>query len=110
MHATLSPWLRWIRDNGRAATRRWLAVGVICAKGTGRSMLRRGVSSMTYQRVALPPRNDLRTRRKRVAVQAAVHAEDIYQRLKSRVLGGVCLFREVFDRSESAVPSVGHLG
>jgi hypothetical protein len=41
---------------------------------------------MTYQRAVLPPRTDLRTRRKRVAAKAAVHAEDLYERLKSRVL------------------------
>jgi hypothetical protein len=41
---------------------------------------------MTYQRAVLPPRTDLRTRRKRVAAKAAVHAEDLYERVKSRVL------------------------
>ena len=41
---------------------------------------------MTYQRAVLPPRTDLRTRRKRVAAKAAIHAEDLYERLKSRVL------------------------
>jgi hypothetical protein len=41
---------------------------------------------MTYQRAVLPPRTDLRTRRTRVAAKAAVHAEDLYERLKSRVL------------------------
>jgi len=41
---------------------------------------------MTYQRAVLPPRTDLRTRRKRVAAKAAVHAEDLYERLKSRML------------------------
>jgi hypothetical protein len=41
---------------------------------------------MTCQRAVLPPRTDLRTWRKRVAAKAAVHAEDLYERLKSRVL------------------------
>ncbi len=41
---------------------------------------------MTSQRTALPPRTDLTTRRKRVVAKAAVQAEDIYERLKSRVL------------------------
>jgi hypothetical protein len=44
---------------------------------------------MTHQRAALPPRTDLRTRRRRVAATAAVHAEDLYERLKSRVLTAV---------------------
>jgi Secretory lipase len=44
-----------------------------------------GEVSMTY-RAVVPPRTDLRTRRKRVAAKAAVHAEDLYERLKSRVL------------------------
>jgi hypothetical protein len=41
---------------------------------------------MTYQRAVLPPRTDLRSRRKRVAAKAAVYAEDLYERLKSRLL------------------------
>ncbi len=41
---------------------------------------------MPYQRAVLPPRTDLRTWRKRVAAKAAVHAEDLYEWLKSRVL------------------------
>jgi hypothetical protein len=41
---------------------------------------------MTHERAVLPLRTDLRTRRRRVAAKAAVHAEDLYERLKSRVL------------------------
>jgi hypothetical protein len=41
---------------------------------------------VTYQRAVLPPRTELRTRRKRVTVTAAVHAENLYERLKSTVL------------------------
>jgi len=41
---------------------------------------------MTSQRAVLPPRTDLATRRKRVAAKAAVQAENLHERLKSRVL------------------------
>jgi hypothetical protein len=41
---------------------------------------------MTSQRAVLLPRTDLATRRKRVAAKAAVRAENLYERLKSRVL------------------------
>jgi hypothetical protein len=41
---------------------------------------------MTYQRAVLPPRTDLRTWRRRAAARAAVHAGELYERLKSRVL------------------------
>jgi hypothetical protein len=41
---------------------------------------------MTHERAVLPSRTDLSTRRKRVAAMAAVRAEHLYERLKSRVL------------------------
>lgn len=41
---------------------------------------------MKHQRAALPTRTDLTSRPKRVAAKAAVHAEDLYERLKSWVL------------------------
>jgi hypothetical protein len=44
---------------------------------------------MKHRRAVLPPRTDLPSRRKRVAARAAVHAEDLYERLKSRLLLGV---------------------
>lgn len=44
---------------------------------------------MKHQRAVLPPRTDLTSRRKRVAAKAAVHGEDLYERLKSRLLLGV---------------------
>lgn len=44
---------------------------------------------MTYQRAVLPARTDLRSRRKRAAANAAVRAEDLFERLKARVLVGV---------------------
>jgi hypothetical protein len=41
---------------------------------------------MTCQRAELPPRTDLTTWRRRAAAKAAVRAEALYERLKSRVL------------------------
>lgn len=41
---------------------------------------------MTYQRAVLPPRTDLRTRRTRVAADAAIRVVDLYERLKSQML------------------------
>jgi hypothetical protein len=41
---------------------------------------------MTRQRAVLPPRTDLTTWRRRAAARAAVRAETLYERLKSRVL------------------------
>jgi hypothetical protein len=44
---------------------------------------------MKHQRVVLPPRTDVTSRRRRVAAMAAAHGEDLYERLKSRLLVGV---------------------
>ena len=44
---------------------------------------------MKYQRAVLPPRTDLTSPRKRLAAKVAVHGEDLYERLKSRLLPGV---------------------
>jgi hypothetical protein len=41
---------------------------------------------MKYQRAVLPPRTDLRVRRKRVAAKVMVRGLDLYERLKSRLL------------------------
>src|SRR3954471_3233026 len=39
-----------------------------------------------HQRAALPPRNDLKTRRERFAARLMVRGLELYERLKSRVL------------------------
>ena len=44
---------------------------------------------MKRQRAVLPPRTDLTSLRKRLVAKAAVHTEDLYERLKSRLLPGV---------------------
>ena len=44
---------------------------------------------MKHQRAVLPPRTDLTSRRKRLVAKVAVHTEDLYERLKSRLLPGV---------------------
>ena len=44
---------------------------------------------MKHQRAVLPPRTDLTSRRKRLIAKAAVNTEDLYERLKSRLLPGV---------------------
>jgi Secretory lipase len=41
---------------------------------------------MKYQRPVVPPRTDLRSRRKRVAARVMVRVLDVYERLKSRLL------------------------
>src|SRR5450432_1157931 len=41
---------------------------------------------MKHQRAVLPPRTDVTSRRKRLIAKAAVHGEDLYERLKSRLL------------------------
>ena len=41
---------------------------------------------MKYQRAVLPPRTDLRSRRKRVAARVMVRGLDLYERLKWRLL------------------------
>lgn len=44
---------------------------------------------MKHQRAVLPPRTDLTSLHKRLVAKAAVHTEDLYERLKSRLLPGV---------------------